>query len=174
MTSHLALKVIFVNNSVLLLSDIASWIQAHCSVRQCAYMPTYIHTYICTYIYIYIRMYVHIHIHTYVHTYTHTTHTHMHTYTHTHTHKAATFSYTCAHMIRYCLFPVTIALNVYAITVLKCFNMLKNIEFEHLFVMSHKYVCLLVPCLLLNLCSMNGWFSMNLEASENNYDAILK
>jgi len=33
MTSHLALKVILVKNSVLLLSNIISWIEAHCSVR---------------------------------------------------------------------------------------------------------------------------------------------
>lgn len=33
MTLHLALKVIWVKNSMLLLSNIISWIQAHCSVR---------------------------------------------------------------------------------------------------------------------------------------------
>jgi len=62
-------------------------------------------------------------------------------------------------LVGYFLFPVTIAVKVFAIAVLKCFNVLTNMEFEQLFVMSHLYVCvcvcmlvcMLVPCLLLNL-----------------------
>jgi len=71
MTSHLTLKVILVKNSVLLLSNLISWIQANCSVRYigqdvCMYacIHTYIHTYVCTYT----RTYIYTYIHTYVHT----------------------------------------------------------------------------------------------------------
>jgi len=76
-------------------------------------------------------MYVHTHVRTYIHT-----------YIHMYIHKAGACPCTCAHMVGCFLFPITVALKVFAIIVLKCFNMLTNMEFEHTSVMSHMYACM--------------------------------
>jgi hypothetical protein len=50
--------------------------------------------------------------------------------------------------------------------------MLKSVEFVYLFVISGMYM--LIPCRLFNLYNVTGWFSVNLEESENSYGAILR